>query len=168
MSTLFQIGPAVTEENAVILLNGNDNVAIARVPLAPGQHITAGQADITVSDSVLPGHKIALQQIRAGEPVRRYGEVIGLARYDIAAGQHIHEHNLAYQELEPAFQGVSPVATPVAGTRSFQGYKREDGRVGTRNYIAVVAASNCAAHTVSLIERHFEGKTLPANVDGVV
>ena len=168
MSTLFQIGPAVTEENAVILLNGNDNVAIARVPLAPGQHITASQADITVSDSVLPGHKIALQQIRVSEPVRRYGEVIGLARCDIAAGQHIHEHNLAYQELEPTFQGVSPIATPVVSTRSFRGYKREDGRVGTRNYIAVVAASNCAAHTVSLIERHFEGRTLPASIDGVV
>lgn len=168
MSTLFQIGPAVNEENAVILLNGNDNVAIARVPLAPGQRITVGKADIEASDSVLPGHKIALQNIRAGEPVHRYGEMIGLARYDIAAGQHIHEHNLAYQELEPTFDHVFPVRTPVASTRSFQGYKREDGRIGTRNYIAVVAASNCAAHTVSLVERHFEGKSLPANIDGIV
>ena len=168
MSTLFQIGSAATEENAVILLNGNDNVAIARVPLSPGQRITAGKADIASSDSVLPGHKIALGNIRAGEPIRRYGEVIGLARCDIAAGQHIHEHNLVYQELEPTFDGTAPVSTHTASTRSFEGYKREDGRIGTRNYIAVVAASNCAAHTVSLIERHFEGRTLPPHVDGVV
>ncbi|MFL6463735.1 MAG: UxaA family hydrolase [Bryobacteraceae bacterium] len=168
MSTLFQIASAATEENAVILLNPNDNVAIARVPLSPGQRITAGQADLASSDSVLPGHKIALKDIRAGEPIRRYGEIIGLARYDIAAGQHIHEHNLVYQELDPTFEGAAPTPTSIASTRSFKGYQREDGRIGTRNYIAVVAASNCAAHTVSLIERHFEGRTLPPNVDGVV
>ncbi len=168
MSTLFQIGSAATEENAVILLNPNDNVAIARVPLAPGQRITAADADIAASDSVLPGHKIALKQIRAGEPVRRYGESIGLARHDIAAGQHVHVHNLVYQEAEPVFDSAAPVSTPHASTRSFLGYQREDGRIGTRNYIAVVAASNCAAHTVSLIERHFEGRPLPPNVDGVV
>lgn len=168
MSTLFHIGPAATEANAVILLNGNDNIAIARVPLSPGQRITVGEADITSSDSVLPGHKIALRNIGAGEPIRRYGEVIGLARYDIAAGQHIHEHNLLYQEVDPTLSGIAPVSTSTASTRSFLGYRREDGRIGTRNYIAVVAASNCAAHTVSLIERHFEGRILPANVDGVV
>ena len=168
MSTLFQIASAATEENAVILLNPNDNVAIARVPLSPGQHITAGKADIASADSILPGHKIALKGIRAGKPIRRYGEVIGLARYDIAAGQHIHEHNLLYQEVEPTFDQIAPVPTPIKSTRSFSGYQREDGRIGTRNYIAVVAASNCAAHTVSLIERHFEGRTLPPNVDGVV
>ena len=51
---------------------------------------------------------------------------------------------------------------------SFLGYVREDGRVGTRNYIAVVAASNCAAHTAELIARSYEGEALPPNVDGVV
>lgn len=168
MSTLFQIGPAATETNAAILLNANDNVAIARVPLSPGQRITIGEADIISSDSVLPGHKVALKDIRAGEPIRRYGEVIGLARYDIVAGQHIHEHNLLYQEAEPALDQIAPIPTSIASTRSFLGYRREDGRIGTRNYIAVVAASNCAAHTVSLIERHFEGRPLPLNVDGVV
>jgi altronate hydrolase len=168
MSTLFQIGPAATEANAVILLNAKDNVAIARVPLSPGQRIMVGEADILSSDSVLPGHKIALKEIRAGEPVRRYGEVIGSARYNIAAGQHVHVHNLLYQEMEPSLDRVAPVPTPTVSTRSFLGYRREDGRIGTRNYIAVVAASNCAAHTVSLIERHFEGRALPSNVDGVV
>jgi altronate hydrolase len=109
-----------------------------------------------------------LPNIRAGQPVRRYGEVIGLARSDIKAGQHIHEHNLAYHESDLTFTFAPPPRTVKKSTRSFMGYLREDGRVGTRNYIAVVAASNCAAHTVDLIGRNFEELNLPPNVDGIV
>jgi altronate hydrolase len=102
--------------------------------------------------------------------VRRYGQIIGRASAVIEPGRHVHTHNLAFEELhfDYEFPGAE---TPLAARRAsptFLGYPREDGRVGTRNYIAVVAASNCAAHTAELIARSFAGEELPANVDGVV
>ena len=101
----------------------------------------------------------------------RYGQVIGRAKAPIDAGRHIHTHNLAFEELALDYEFPTaeiPVPTPRADAPTFLGYPREDGRVGTRNYIAVVAASNCAAHTAELIARSFDGETLPPNVDGVV
>src|ERR1019366_131406 len=61
-----------------------------------------------------------------------------------------------------------PLPGPPSEMPVFLGYRREDGRAGTRNYIAVVAASNCAAHTVSSIAASYAGATLPPNVDGIV
>src|SRR5436309_832937 len=165
---LFQIDLPATEQNSVILLNPEDNIAIARVLLSPDQRITVGDRSVSALEVVEPGHKIALVNIRAGQPVRRYGEVIGLARSDIKAGQHIHEHNLAYHESDLTFTFAPPPRTVKKSTRSFMGYLREDGRVGTRNYIAVVAASNCAAHTAEMIAGSFESALLPENIDGVV
>jgi altronate hydrolase len=103
--------------------------------------------------------------------VLRYGQGIGRARTAIAPGQHVHTHNIGFEELQ--FDYEFPEAERTwAGTAkncpTFLGYQREDGRVGTRNYIAVVAASNCAAHTAERIARSYEGETLPPGVDGVV
>lgn len=165
---LFQVTPAATEQNSIILLHPADNVGIARVPLSPGQCVEARSEVVTAVDPIPYGHKIALEHIEAGESVRRYGETIGLARTTIEPGEHVHEHNLEFYEPERAFAYASLPATPKQSTRSFLGYLREDGRAGTRNYIAVVAASNCAAHTVELIARSFEHENLPGNVDGVV
>jgi altronate hydrolase len=88
----------------------------------------------------------------------------------IGAGQHIHTHNLAFEELELEYE-FPAVEAPIpsrAASPNFMGYAREDGRAGTRNYIAVVAASNCAAHTAEQIARSYEGERMPPNVDGVV
>src|SRR5581483_5162797 len=104
-------------------------------------------------------------------PVFRYGNVIGFATQTIEPGEHVHVHNLGYKELsasevvrsEPAAQRHANISR-----ESFLGYVRPDGRVGTRNYIAVVAASNCAAYTSELIADSFAEEELPDNVDGVV
>src|SRR3982751_5063605 len=165
---LFQISPPATDENAAILLNRQDNIAVARVVLSPGQRIQIGDRSLTASDTIQPGHKVAIADIKAGDPVFRYGEVIGFARLDIPAGSHVHEHNLAFRAVDHDFNIEAPTAYPEKHTRTFRGFVRKDGRVGTRNYIAVVAASNCAAHTADLVERSFAGEKLPANVDGVV
>ncbi len=165
---LVQIDSAVTEQNAVILLHSSDNVAIARLPISPGQRIDAQSGSVTAIDAIPSGHKIALERIESGQPVRRYGETIGLAAKAIQPGEHVHEHNLTFFEPERSFAYTPLASCSKQSTRSFQGYLREDGRAGTRNYIAVVAASNCAAHTVELIARSFERESLPPNVDGVV
>ncbi len=155
-----------TRRNPTILLDPNDDVAIARVALAPGEEVRG----VVVRDPVPPGHKLALRDLRAGETLRRYGQIIGRASAPIAAGGHVHTHNLSYEELAFDYQFPEreiPLPRPPAGGPAFLGYPREDGRAGTRNYIAVVAASNCAAHTAALVARSFEDKPLPPNVDGV-
>jgi altronate hydrolase len=165
---LFQISPPATDENAAILLNRRDNIAVARVLLSAGQRIQLGDQSLNATEAIQPGHKVAITDIEAGAPVYRYGEMIGSARVPIPAGSHVHVHNLAFQEVDHDFDLAPPAPYPQEHTRTFRGFVREDGRVGTRNYIAVVAASNCAAHTVDLVERSFLGERLPANVDGVV
>ncbi|HZT33104.1 MAG TPA: altronate dehydratase family protein [Bryobacteraceae bacterium] len=167
---LLEIAKLPTAENSAILLNPADNIAVARVPLAAGNELRIGGQTITVRDAVPAGHKVALRAIQPGEVVHRYGQSIGRAKAAIQAGAHVHTHNLSFEELHFEYEfpaGEAPFPEP-ENVPSFQGYPREDGRVGTRNYIAVVAASNCAAHTAELIAHSFDDETLPPNVDGVV
>jgi altronate hydrolase len=169
--SLLDIAKLPTAENAAIHLNPTDNVAIARVPLTAGQTLRLAGLEVTVARDIPMGHKVALTPIARGEHVRRYGQNIGVATQDIAAGAHIHTHNLAFEDhaTEMRFPEVErPFPAPPANMPTFLGYPREDGSVGTRNYIAVVAASNCAAHTAELIAQSYLGETLPPNIDGVV
>ncbi|HVV44057.1 MAG TPA: UxaA family hydrolase, partial [Bryobacteraceae bacterium] len=171
MSTLLGIHPAPSAENVVVRLHPSDNVAVVRVPLSVGTEVRVGGETFTAKNNIPPGHKVAVKTIRAGENVIRYGQRIGRAKCDIAIGEHIHTHNLGFEELEFAYEfpeGDSAVPAPPANGPSFLGYLREDGRVGTRNYVAVVAASNCAAHTAEKIAESFRGESLPGNIDGVV
>lgn len=170
---LLEIAKLPTAQNAAIRLHESDDVAVARVPLAPGQRLEFGDVAVTVLDAIPAGHKVAIRSIAPDEKVRRYGQVIGHAKMRIDAGRHVHMHNLAFEE--PALEYVFPEQTAhiKAAQQSFPagcflGYQREDGRVGTRNYIAVVAASNCAAHTAELIAASYAGEALPPNVDGIV
>src|SRR5437762_1243370 len=138
---LLDIAKLPTAENSAIHLNPADNVAIARVPLAPGMQLSIDGVSIKVLDPVPAGHKVALKPIRAAEIVFRYGQHIGRAKRDIEPGAHIHTHNLSYEEEELAYEfpaGDLPIQAPPANVPTFMGYVREDGRVGTRNYIAVV------------------------------
>ena len=168
--TLYEIESAPTAENAVIVLNARDNVAIARASLPADQQIFAGAVLVRTRCAIPAGHKVAITAIEQGEAVIRYGNVIGFASRTIAPGEHIHVHNLTFQELNPTAVPcqIFPPRSACAHPISFLGYHRADGRIGTRNYIAVVAASNCAAHTSELIASSFSGERLPENVDGVV
>lgn len=168
---LLDIAHLPTAENSAIHLHPTDNVAVARVPLAAGAELHVNGLHLVTLDPIPAGHKVALQPIARGEMVRRYGQAIGRARMAIEAGRHVHTHNLSFEELQLNYEFPStetPLPSPAKDAPTFLGYAREDGRVGTRNYIAVVAASNCAAHTAELIARSYAGETLPPNVDGVV
>ena len=170
--SLLEITKLPTEENSAIQLSGSDNIAVARVSLSDGQRIRlAGQDPVTIREHVPPGHKVAIRSIAAGQPVIRYGQVMGRAKSNIEAGSHVHVHNVAFEELTFAYEfpvGDRAPAAPSAKVPTFMGYRREDGRTGTRNYIAIVAASNCAAHTAELIAESYDHETLPDGVDGVV
>ncbi len=156
-----------TSENSSILLHSTDNVAIARVPIGAGMPVRG----VITRVAIPAGHKVAIRAIAPGENVVRYGQFIGRAKIAIEPGDHVHTHNLAFEEHALDFDYPSidlPIPPAPADAPTFLGYARPDGRAGTRNYIAVVAASNCAAHTAELIAASYQGEKLPENVDGIV
>jgi len=160
-----------TAEGAVVHLHPADNVVVACRPIADGQLLRIAGCEVRARQAVLPGHKLALRDIETGAPVLRYGEFIGRASCRIECGEHVHSHNLLYGEPEAADQlseGERVLPSPDPNGPTFLGFPREDGRVGTRNYVAVVAASNCSAHVAALVADSYRGATMPANVDGVV
>jgi altronate hydrolase len=162
---------ALTER--AVVLRPEDDVAIAKTVLTAGTVLEDGPVRIEVRQDVKPGHKIARRARPRGEPVRRYGQVIGFATQDIARGDHVHTHNLGIGELQREYEfctDVRPVAYyPPAQMRSFDGFKREDGRVGTRNYVAVVSTVNCSASVCQFVKDRFRDvqRDYP-NIDGVI
>ncbi len=153
-----------------IRLNAADDVVIARVDLPAGTEII--KEKIRVAVTVPAGHKIATHDIKEGEPVRRYNQIIGFATRPIKAGEHIHVHNIGMGSFERDYAfGADCRATEfVAQPATFQGYLRADGRVATRNYIGIVSTVNCSAHVTRMIAKHFTDDVLAAfpNVDGIV
>jgi altronate hydrolase len=157
--------------SSVIRLHPNDNVLVAKTALALGQVLP--DFDVRLRAQVPAGHKIAAVRIPAGEQVRKFNAVIGVAARDIDAGDYVHTHNLALVDFErdPGFGlDVKPVAyVPEAERASFMGFVREDGRVGTRNFIGLLSSVNCSATVIQRIAAHFTPERLAAfpNVDGV-
>ncbi len=154
----------------VIRLHANDDVLIAARQLVPGT--TIATENVSVRDLIPPGHKMAAHDLKTGDAVRRYNQIIGFAKADIAAGQHVHSHNLGMGEFERDYGiGKSVQELPKAATpATFMGYKRPNGKVGTRNYIAVISSVNCSATVTRAIANHFNRDKLAAfpNVDGVI
>lgn len=168
---LIDIAPPPSAENAAILLHADDNVAIARVRLPAGFSAAIGEVRLTLVDEVPAGHKLSLRAIQPGDPILRYGQVMGRATRAIPAGAHVHTHNVGFEEGSRVYEyppAEVPLPVRAGAVPTFRGYARADGRAGTRNYIAVVAASNCAAHVAELIAHSYAEQKLPPNVDGVV
>src|SRR5450830_297711 len=158
---------------SALQLSALDNVAVARQALVVGQTLALGAVPaVLVREPIPSGHKVALQPIAIGQPVYKYGQRIGLASADIAPGQHVHVHNLAMAGSDGAQQpGQGYVPTvPAEEALGFDGYLRPDGRVGTRNYLGVIASVNCSATVCRHIADAFKGEALAAypHVDGVV
>ena len=151
-------------------LNPNDDVVIAARPLQAGTRIDA--EGVTCADAIPAGHKLAVRAVARGQPVRRYDQIIGFATADIAPGQHVHTHNLAFEMFERDYAvGVDVKPTPKpAEQASFMGIVRADGRVATRNYVGVISTVNCSASVSKYVAAHFTPEVLRAfpNVDGVV
>lgn len=161
--------------SVAIHLHPEDDVAIAKMPVSPGAILQRENApEVAIQQFIPSGHKIALHDIAIGESIRRYGQIIGMATAPIQTGQHVHTHNLAFSDFgrDYAFcADTRPVEfLPEAQRRTFMGYKRADGRVGTRNYVAILSSVNCSAHTIREIARYFTPERLTAypNVDGVI
>ncbi|SFC07771.1 altronate hydrolase [Pseudomonas citronellolis] len=164
-------GPSTA--NAVIRLNPLDDVLIARLALPAGLEL-AGEG-LKLREAIPAGHKVATRRIEAGQPLRRYGQIIGFASRTIEAGEHVHVHNLAMGDFARDYAfGVDAVAAAPLREESFLGIRRADGRVATRNYIGILTSVNCSATVARAIADHFRRDINPAaladypNVDGVV
>lgn len=154
-----------------IRLHPTDNIALAIDAFAVGDDILG----ITATARVPRGHKMALVAIPEGGEVVKYGQVIGFASKPIAAGDWVHEHNVLMHEFERDYQfskgRIANERVTDSELRTFQGYRRANGKYGTRNYIAVLTSVNCSAtaarHIAAEVEKSGVLKDYP-NVDGVI
>jgi altronate hydrolase len=153
------------QETATIHLHPDDNLVIALIPLSPSRTITVGTRQIKTTSAINAGHKVAIAPIKAGEVVRRYGQIIGFAQKDIQPGDHIHVHNLSVGSMQLDYAVASDIKpieyVPTAERRTFLGYHRADGTVGTRNTVAVIGTVNCSSHTLKRIVARAKAELLP-------
>jgi altronate hydrolase len=152
-----------------IRLHPDDDVVIARAEIARGTLVAREKVSAVVT--IPAGHKLSVRDIAQGEPVRRYNQIIGFATRAIAAGEHVHVHNIAMGEFERdyAFCVDTRQTQLVKDPATFLGIRREDGRVATRNYIGILTSVNCSATVARMIADHFRNNLRDyPNVDGVV
>ena len=142
-----------------ILLHPDDDVVI----------LTARQGTVPA------GHKLARHAIAAGAPIAKFGQIIGYATEAIAAGAHVHGHNCAIGAHDRAYAAgtglaAARAAIPAMPPAQFRGYRRADGRVGTRNYIALLATVNCSASVIRQAAEEIRASGILEgypNIDGI-
>ena len=155
-----------------IRLNPADNVVVARADLLPGAAVPG--EGVTARAHVPAGHKIATAGVPVGAPVRKYNQIIGFATAAIAPGDHVHTHNLAMGNFARDYAFCADAKptemVPERERATFEGIRRPDGRVATRNYLGVLTTVNCSATAARFIAEQFRGNALAdfPNVDGVV
>ena len=153
-----------------IRLNVSDNVVTATQSLQAGTAIEG----ISTLDLIPAGHKISTSKIAKGEEIKKYSQLIGYAAKDIPEGSHVHTHNVVFRNTNMEYEFCNDLRKlPVVAESdrdTFMGYKRENGAVGTRNYIAILTSVNCSATAARMIANAFTPEILAdyQNVDGVV
>lgn len=160
---------APNREPRVLRLNPADNVVVALDPIDAG--LIAGR--IQARARIPKGHKMAAAPIAVGEPVLKFGQIIGFASIPIAPGDHVHVHNVEMHAFERHADSVeaSAESVPTLPPASFEGFRRENGKVGTRNYVGILTSVNCSATVAKYIAKAVEQSGILAefgNVDGVV
>ena len=163
----------MTEHSQLLLvLAPGDDVAVARRDIVKGSEVAFEGGILLARDDIPSGHKIALKAVSQGDSLIKYGQVIGQTLAAIAPGDHVHVHNLDMPTASSDYsvQNTYVATTYAAETAYFDGFVRPDGRVGTRNYIGIIASVNCSATACKHIADAFRGNLLSAypNVDGVV
>ena len=152
----------------LLILDDADTVGVALCALKPGEVIN----DIEVLQRIPKGHKMALAALQEGQSVTKYAQSIGVASRYIGAGEHVHTDNLKFVDTtDTAVNGSfsTPVTPDNNNSDTFNGYHRQDGRVGTRNYIAVISSVNCSATAAHAIANSFDDESLSqySNIDGI-
>jgi arabinonate dehydratase len=162
----------MTETPSPLLrLHPKDNILVAVQDMEPGAQ--TGVMSVLCREKIPAGHKVAVEEIRPGEPLRKYGQVIGFALEPISPGDWVHTHNLGMgdpaRDYAFAEEAASTPLKPEQERPLFSGIVRPDGRVGTRNYIGILPTVNCSAGVGRFIAWTFQADELEAfpNVDGI-
>jgi len=153
-------------------LHAQDNVMVAVDEIRPGDAPVGAPVAV---ERVRKGHKLATAPIAVGEPVRKFGQIIGFASTAIAPGQWVHEHNCSIGHFDRDYgfcEDARPATIlPVESQATFQGFRRAGGRAGTRNYLGILTSVNCSATVARSIAREVEKSGVLddyPNVDGVI
>lgn len=160
-----------------IIVNPEDNVAVVKNETSEGLIvILPNQTALTIKQTVPPGHRFATNDIPPGDFVRQYGQPIGTS-LGIEKGEWVTHDNMSndvpiVRDLPEDIHNDSPDYLEIDERGSFMGFRRNDGRVGTRNFVLIVPTSMCASHEATQIAMmseflHYKREKFP-NVDGVV
>jgi len=166
----------VLDRPRTLVLNAQDNVAVALANLDAGTVTAQG---VAIGKRVPKGHKFATRLIATGQPVTKFGQIIGFAKSDIQPGDWVHEHNCGIGAEHGAFErdyafceGVVPTEfVPADQQATFEGFRRANGKVGTRNYVGILTSVNCSTTVAGFIVREVERQGLLdayPNIDGII
>jgi altronate hydrolase len=159
-------------QTLTVRLHPNDNVVTARIDLLPNTAVIG--EDVACATRIPAGHKVATRPIALGEPIVKYDQIIGFASADIAPGEHVHVQNVALHDFARDYAlGVDARPTalvPESERAGFDGFVRQNGKAGTRNFIGVLSTVNCSATVCHHVAETFPKDELAAfaNVDGIV
>ena len=171
--------PAVPLKSVAVHLRPTDNIAVAAKSIPAGTEVQFDGRLITLPGVVRMGHKFAVQPISEGDPILKYGQIIGFAARDVAIGEHVHVHNVKLGKFERDYAYCSETPAPLpppAEYRTFMGFDRGPGRpdhlrYGTRNYIAIISTVNCSAATSKYVAEKLRASGILdkyPNVDGIM
>jgi len=152
-------------------LNARDNIIVAVDSVQPGDAVQG----VTATARIMRGHKMAAGTIAKGQPVLKFGQIIGFATEDIAPGTHVHTHNCSFAEFERDYafaqDAREETLLPPEARATFEGFRRGNGKAGTRNYIGVLTSVNCSASVARFMAEAVTRSGILEqypNVDGVV
>jgi len=162
---------ATAAEPRTLRLHPSDNVIVAVDAI--GEGISA--AGVVARGRVMRGHKMAVVAIAPGEPIRKFGQIIGFATGPIAPGEHVHEHNCGFAAFERDYAFAQDARDepllPSAERATFQGFRRPSGRFGTRNYVGILTSVNCSASVARFMAEEINRSGILddyPNIDGVI
>lgn len=166
----FVSSVAVAQPDA-LQVHASDGVAVALRPLSAGSTVAVGGVKVVLAQDIAQGHKFALRVHAAQEPVVKYGLPIGRATQAIAAGEHVHVHNLATALDGECVYAPGPAFTPSqnasdASAPTWRGYRRADGRAATRNEIWILPTVGCVGLTSEQVARAAQERHAALIADG--
>ena len=157
--------------HSTIVLGDKDNVAIALTAILKDDLID--ELGLTAKTDIPKGHKVAKRAIARGDSVFKYGQIIGRSTTAILAGEHVHTHNIEFTDHKSGYEFATETQNKlnVEVNAEFLGYHRDDGKVGTRNYIGILTSVNCSGSVAKFVAEEAEKSGLLKrykNIDGIV
>jgi altronate hydrolase len=160
-----------TLTNRHLRLHATDNVIIAVDTIDKGRAVE----NVVATARIPRGHKMATVKFAKGEPVIKFGQIIGFAHAEILPGEHIHSHNCDFAAFERDYQHAKDAQAenilPLAQQSTFEGFRRKTGRAGTRNYIGILTSVNCSASVAKFMAEEINRSGILddyPNIDGVI